>query len=171
MASRKVINGVGDDLFNPNQEITRAEFAAIIVRGLGLKLESGTTSFTDVKVSDWYNDAVQTAYSYKLINGFEDGAFHPTDKITREQAMSIIAKAMVITDLKTKLSSKEASELLSIYTDANEASGWAKSGIADSLQAGIITGRSGNVLAPQAFITRAEVAAIIQRLLQQSDLI
>lgn len=171
MASRKVINGVGDDLFNPNLEITRAEFAAIIVRGLGLKLESGTTSFADVKVSDWYNDAVQTAYSYKLINGFEDGAFHPTDKITREQAMSIIAKAMVITDLKTKLPAKEASELLSIYTDANEASDWAKSGIADSLQAGIITGRSGNVLAPQAFITRAEVAAIIQRLLQQSDLI
>ncbi len=171
MASRKVINGVGDDLFNPNLEITRAEFAAIIVRGLGLKLESGTTSFTDVKVSDWYNDAVQTAYSYKLINGFEDGTFHPTDKITREQAMSIIAKAMVITDLKTNLPAKEASELLSIYTDANEASDWAKSGIADSLQAGIITGRSGNVLAPQAFITRAEVAAIIQRLLQQSDLI
>ncbi|OMD21744.1 S-layer homology domain-containing protein, partial [Paenibacillus odorifer] len=171
MASRKVINGVGDDLFNPNLEITRAEFAAIIVRGLGLKLESGTTSFTDVKVSDWYNDAVQTAYSYKLINGFEDGTFHPTDKITREQAMSIIAKAMVITDLKTNLPAKEASELLSIYTDANEASDWAKSGIADSLQAGIITGRSGNVLAPQAFITRVEVAAIIQRLLQQSDLI
>jgi cell division septal protein FtsQ/histidinol phosphatase-like enzyme len=171
MASRKVINGVGDDLFNPNLEITRAEFAAIIVRGLGLKLESGTTSFTDVKVSDWYNDVVQTAYSYKLINGFEDGTFHPTDKITREQAMSIIAKAMVITDLKTNLPAKEASELLSTYTDANEASDWAKSGIADSLQAGIITGRSGNVLAPQAFITRAEVAAIIQRLLQQSDLI
>jgi cell division septal protein FtsQ len=171
MASRKVINGIGNELFNPSQEITRAEFAAIIVRGLGLKLESGTTTFTDVKISDWYNDAVQTAYSYKLINGFEDGAFRPTDKITREQAMSMIAKAMIITDLKAKLPSIEASELLHSYTDAIEASGWAKSGITDTLQAGIITGRSGNVLAPKAFITRAEVAAIIQRLLQQSDLI
>ncbi|MEK3985057.1 S-layer homology domain-containing protein [Paenibacillus sp. FSL K6-3166] len=171
MASRKVINGIGNELFNPSQEITRAEFAAIIVRGLGLKLERGTTTFTDVKISDWYNDAVQTAYSYKLIDGFEDGAFRPTDKITREQAMSMIAKAMIITDLKAKLPSIEASELLHSYTDAIEASGWAKSGIADTLQAGIITGRSGNVLAPKAFITRAEVAAIIQRLLQQSDLI
>jgi hypothetical protein len=83
----------------------------------------------------------------------------------------MIAKAMIITDLKAKLPSIEASELLHSYTDAIEASGWAKSGIADTLQAGIITGRSGNVLAPKAFITRAEVAAIIQRLLQQSDLI
>ncbi|MBY3623193.1 hypothetical protein HGO21_27170, partial [Acinetobacter sp. CUI P1] len=171
MGSRTIINGIGDNLFIPNQEITRAEFAAIIVRGLGLEPESGTTSFTDVKISDWYSDVVQTAYSYKLIKGFEDGTFHPSDKITREQAMSIIAKAMIITELKAKLPSQDASDLLSSFADANKISDWAKSGISDSLQAGIVTGRSGNELAPKAFITRAEVAAIIQRLLQQSDLI
>lgn len=171
MGSRTIINGIGDDLFNPNQAITRAEFAAIIVRGLGLELEKGATSFTDVKISDWYSSAVQTAYTYKLINGFEDGNFHPVDKITREQAMSIIAKAMLITDLKAKLPSKEASELLSSYADANKVSEWAKNSIADSLQSGIITGRSGNELAPKALITRAEVAVILQRLLQQSNLI
>ncbi|ULO10558.1 S-layer homology domain-containing protein [Paenibacillus sp. 19GGS1-52] len=171
MGSRLVIDGVGNDMFNPDQDITRAEFAAIIVRGLGLKLENGATPFADVKAADWYSSAVQTAFSYNLINGFEDGSFRPTDKITREQAMVIIAKAMKITALKAKLPTEATGALLNPYADAAKASEWAKNSIADSLQAGIVSGRSATQLAPKAYITRAEVAAMIERLLQKSDLI
>ena len=171
MGSRMVISGIGNDLFAPDQDITRAEFAAIIVRGLGLKLELGTIPFSDVNASDWYSSAINTAYSYHLISGFEDGTFRPMDKITREQAMTIIAKAMKITDLKAKLSFKEAGELLSPFVDANSASEWAKNSIADCLQAGIVSGRNVNQLAPKNNISRAEVAAIVQRLLQKSNLI
>ncbi|WP_025700050.1 S-layer homology domain-containing protein, partial [Paenibacillus forsythiae] len=171
MGSRMIVSGNGNDMFNPDQDITRAEFAAIVVRGLGLKLEQGAASFTDVNTSDWYSSAVQTAYTYGLITGFEDGTFHPMDKITREQAMAIIAKAMTITDLKAKLPSKETGEILSPFADGNKASGWAKNSIADCLQAGIISGRTGSQLSPKDSITRAEVAIMIQRLLQKSGLI
>ncbi|MFC5471282.1 S-layer homology domain-containing protein, partial [Cohnella suwonensis] len=171
MGSRMVISGIGNDMFNPDQDITRAEFAAIMVRGLGLKLENGSSPFADVKITDWYSSAIQTAYAYKLISGFEDGNFRPMDKITREQAMTIIAKAMEITGLGASLQAKAADELLSPFADANNASEWAKNGIADCLQVGIVSGRSGTVLAPKAYITRAEVAAIVQRLLQKSELI
>ncbi|MDP5275296.1 S-layer homology domain-containing protein [Chengkuizengella sp. 2205SS18-9] len=171
MGSRMIINGVGDDLFKPNKEITRAEFAAIIVRGLGLKLEIGGTPFTDVKATAWYNDVIQTAYSYQLIKGYEDGTFRPNEKITREQAMVIIAKAMEITDLKEKLPSKAIEEQLGSYEDANQASEWAKKSLADVLQAGIITGKNELELAPKVNITRAEVAIMIQRLLEKSGLI
>ncbi|WP_339225786.1 chitobiase/beta-hexosaminidase C-terminal domain-containing protein [Paenibacillus sp. FSL H7-0357] len=171
MGSRMIIDGVGNGAFNPAAEITRAEFAAIVVRGLGLKLENGTGAFSDVKASDWYSSSVQTAYAYKLINGFEDGNFRPLDKITREQAMTMIAKAMEITALKDKLQNKEASELLSSFTDAGSVSKWAVSSAADSVAAGIVSGRTSTRLDPQASITRAEVAAMIQRLLQRSDLI
>ncbi|MBP2001396.1 hypothetical protein J2Z69_002439 [Paenibacillus shirakamiensis] len=171
MGSRMVIEGMGDGKFNPDQNITRAEFAAIVVRGLGLKPEKGATPFSDVKSADWYSSAVETAYAYQLINGFEDGTFRPNDQITREQAMVIIAKAMRITQLKAKLPAQTADAALRPYTDAVKASGWAYEGIADSLKAGIIKGRSDVLLAPQAFITRAEVAAIMERLLQKSDLI
>lgn len=82
-----IINGTGDGLFSPDQDITRAEFAAIIVRGLGLKFEEGVTPFSDVKKTDWYSSVIHTAYKHQLINGFEDGTFRPDDKITREQAM------------------------------------------------------------------------------------
>ncbi|MED4599834.1 S-layer homology domain-containing protein, partial [Paenibacillus validus] len=171
MGSRMVINGIGNGLFNPDQDITRAEFAVSMVRGLGLKPESGAAPFTDVATSDWYNEAIQTAYLYNLIGGFEDGTFRPMDKITREQAMTIMAKAMTITDLKAKLPSQETGELLRPFIDANNAAEWAEQSIADCLQAGIVSGRNSDQLAPKAYITRAEVAAIVQRLLQKSELI
>ncbi|WP_181376454.1 S-layer homology domain-containing protein, partial [Paenibacillus agaridevorans] len=171
MGSRMVISGIGDLKFNPDQDITRAEFAAIIVRGLGLKPISGSAPFSDVRETDWYSSVINTAYAYNLINGFEDGSFRPLDKITREQAMAIIAKAMTITGLKAKLEEVEAGRPINSFTDSGMVSAWAKEGIADSLQAGIITGRNGSELAPKANITRAEVAVIVKRLLQKSDLI
>ncbi|TXK70082.1 S-layer homology domain-containing protein [Paenibacillus sp. N3.4] len=172
MGSRMIIDGVGSGMFKPDQEITRAEFAAILVRGLGLKLENGAAPFSDVLPQNWYSSAVNTAYAYRLISGYEDGSFHPLDKITREQAMDMMAKAMKITGLKAKLPpSTDPQKMLTPFTDVNSAAGWAKEGIAACLQAGIISGRNSTELAPKSYITRAEVAAIIERLLRKSELI
>ncbi|WEK54740.1 MAG: S-layer homology domain-containing protein [Candidatus Cohnella colombiensis] len=171
MGSRMVINGTAIDLFSPDRDITRAEFAAIVVRSLGLRLENGESSFKDVKSTDWYSSAIQTAYSYGLIRGYEDGTFRPLNSITREEAMVIIAKAMKLTGLKEKLSVQATGQLIDTYKDAEEVSTWALSSIADALKAGIMTGRGQATLAPKATITRAEVAIIVQRLLQNSDLI
>lgn len=171
MGSRMVVSGVGDSLYNPDEDITRAEFAEIIVRGLGLKPIQETVSFPDVPASAWYSSAVATAYSYHLISGFEDGTFRPSDKITREQAMTVIAKAMEITGLKGKLPVQSADEVLRQFTDRADASNWALGSILHNIQAGVVSGRSSTVLAPRAYITRAEVAMIVQNLLLKSDLI
>lgn len=173
MGSRMVINGFEDGTFKPNQNMTRAEFAAIIVRGLGLRLENGEAPFSDIQSADWYNAAVQTASAFKLIDGFEDGTFHPNDSITREQAMVIIAKAMTISGLKDKLKlqGQDAATLLGQFVDANKVSIWAKAGVSDALLAGIVTGRNGNILDSKAYVTRAEVATMIRNLLIQSELI
>jgi len=171
MGSRMVIEGTGNGMFSPDQDITRAEFAAIIVRGLGLKPENGAVPFSDVKATDWYASAVRTAFAYGLIDGFEDGTFRPMDEITREQAMTIVSKAMEITRLKDKLAIRAADTTLYPFGDAAEVSAWAQVGVADSVQAGVVSGRSAATLAPTAYMTRAEVATIIQRLLQKSGLI
>ncbi|WP_339243794.1 Ig-like domain-containing protein [Paenibacillus sp. FSL R10-2796] len=171
MGSRLVIEGTGSGQFTPDQVITRAEFAAIVVRGLGLEMEQAATPFSDVKTTDWYNSAINTAFTYQLINGFEDGMFRPDEHITREQAMLIIAKAMKITALQTKLSVQSADVLLAPFTDSSKVSNWAISGVTDTLQAGIIKGRSSKGLAPKDDMTRAEVAEIVKRLLEKSDLI
>ncbi|GGD81825.1 glycosyl hydrolase family 18 protein [Paenibacillus nasutitermitis] len=171
MGSRMVISGIGNNMFNPDQDITRAEFAAVIVRGLGLPLESGATSFKDLKESDWYSSAVQTAYSNGLINGYSDGTFRPKEKITREQAMLIIANAMKLTGLKAKLSDALTDTILNPFKDASDVSEWAKSSVADNIQSEIVSGKNDARLVPKSNITRAEVAVMIQRLLQKSDLI
>ncbi|WP_433747477.1 S-layer homology domain-containing protein [Paenibacillus amylolyticus] len=170
LGSRMVVDGLGDGSFRPDSEITRAEFVDILIRGLGIKLGNEVSPFSDVKASDWYNDAIHTAYSYQLVNGLQDGCFHPNARITREEAMVITAKAMKITGLSIP-SDPSIDKVLHPYTDAAKASHWALNGIADNIQAGIIMGKSSTILSPNDHMTRAEAAVIVRRLLQKSDLI
>lgn len=171
MGSRMIVEGVGNGTFNPDRAVTRAEFAAIMVRGLGLRPENGETPFTDVKTEDWYNGAIRTAHAYGLINGFEDGTFHPNETITREQAMVILAKAMMITGLKDSLNAEPLDATLQSFNDAAAVSAWARSSAVDSAKSGLVQGRSQTLLAPKGKVTRAEIATIMQRLLQKSNLI
>jgi len=171
LGSRMIASGIGNGRYAPDQSITRAEFAAILVRGLGLGLKKGGNAFPDVKASNWYSDAVQTAYAYQLINGYDDGAFHPMDRVTREQAMAMIARAMTLTGLKLKLPVQETNEVLAPFADAENASDWARDAIADCLLSGIVSGRTETELAPKAFMTRAETAVILQRFLEKCGLI
>ena len=172
MGSRLVISGVGDDRFEPDRDITRAEFAAIVVRALGL-LRSGTgkDSFEDVTKGCWYYDAVSIACEYGIISGYGNGKFGPNDKITREQAMTMIARAMKLTKLELGLTDDEMSELLLGYADAKDVANYAKASIGACIKTGIVSGRSGKELAPKEYITRAEVATIVQKLLKKAELI
>ncbi len=171
MGSRMVINGIGDGMFYPDIDITRAEFAAIMVRGLGLKPGTGKNPFKDVSNTAWYCEFIETAYEYGLISGYSADTFGPEDKITREQAMAVIARAMNITRLKTELAAGEADSILAGFVDSELAAQWARASMASCVKTGIISGKSGKMLAPGDNITRAEVAVIVRRLLQKSNLI
>ncbi len=172
MASRLVISGVGNDSFAPDRDITRAEFSAIIVRALGLMHpRTGKTSFSDVSKNDWYYDAVSIAYEYGIISGYGNGKFGPMDKITHEQAMAMVAQAMKITKLKAEFKNGEAEQLIASYGDFKNASSWSKNSIALCVKTGVVPDGSGKLAAPKDNITRAEVAVIVQRLLQKSNLI
>ena len=171
MGARMVVGGVGNELFQPDGYITRAEFTVILVRGLGLKPGTGKNPFSDVRATDWYYEYIETANEYGILLDYRDGTFRPMDKITREQAIAMVARAMKITGLKVELESGELEKLLIGFSDSDEASGWSKNSIAALVKAGLVLGKSSNILAPKAEITRAEVAVIVRRLLQKSKLI
>lgn len=171
MGSRFVFSGVDDNTFNPDAAITRAEFTEILVRGLGLGRVEESHRFTDVAAEAWYASTVQIAHSYGLINGFEDGSFRPNTKITREQAMVIVAKAMKLTGLAEKTGSTDPGATLGVFVDGERTSGWAQSSVALAVKAGLISGRSGGRLEAKENVSRAEVAVLVWRLLQKSDLI
>ncbi|WP_171056124.1 S-layer homology domain-containing protein [Paenibacillus sinopodophylli] len=171
MGARMIMNGDGANQYYPNLSITRAEFVALLVRALGIKQLSETPVFTDVDVTDWFSTVVQSAHEYSLISGFSDSSFRPNELVTREQAMIMMSKAMTLTGLKPKSPAANDSEVLQPFIDQGEISTWAKTSFIDSLEAGLITGRSATILAPKGFITRAETAVLIERLLQRSHLI
>lgn len=167
MGSRMIVSGVASSVFKPDRIITRSEFAAIIVRALGLAPGDGRTGFKDVPSSEWYAGYVETAYAYGIVTGYDDDTFGPEDNINREQAVTMISRAMKITGLEVDVSE----EVLAQFADASDISSYAMDGVKACVAAGLINGRDGAVIAPQKSITRAEIAVMVQRLLQKSGLI
>ncbi|MET0016895.1 S-layer homology domain-containing protein [Oscillibacter sp.] len=171
MGSRMVVNGVGNNNYAPDRNMTRAEFAAIMTRALGLEPGTGASGFGDVASTDWCCGYIKTAAAYGIIKGYDNRNFRPNDTITREQTMAMIARAMTITKLSAGLTDSEINQLLSTFSDRESASTYAKGSIAACLKAGIISGTGATTISPKANITRAEVAVMVARLLQKSNLI
>lgn len=170
LSSRLIVNGAGQNSFKPNKAITRAEFAAIIVKALGIE-PRGSAAFTDVKSSDWFKDYVDAACSKGLISGYADGSFKPNQNITREEAMVILLRAIDIAGIDTKLSAEQVSDQLSAFSDSSSISPWAQVAVASCVRESIATGKNGSLLAPKVNITRAEICIMVQRALKKSDLI
>lgn len=164
MGSRMIIFGRENGEFEGSANITRAEFAAILIRALGLPADGNVSVFTDVQKNQWYYGAVGTAYEYGLISGKTHTAFDPMANITREEAMLMIARAAKKANFTGTYSE------LTGFTDAKNVSSWALEGVKFNVGSGIIVGSNGK-LCPEENISRAESAAVILRLLQKAELV
>ncbi|MBB6635238.1 InlB B-repeat-containing protein [Cohnella thailandensis] len=170
MASRMIVNGTDGSHYKPDAAVTRAEFAAIVVRALGLP-DTGTASgFADVEDGAWYAGAADQAQRIGLIEGYSDGTFRPNATITREEAVAITARAMELVGVDTVLSAEDSARILSAFKDAEDIGSWAKPSAAAAVANGLAAG-SGSRFMPGSKMTRAETAAIVQRLLKQAGLI
>lgn len=93
-----ILTGYPDGTFGPNDTITRAQFAAVVVRALGLedsaKAATGQTKFADVGATYWAAGYINMATSLKVINGYPNGKFGPEDKVTYEQAVAMVMRAL-----------------------------------------------------------------------------
>ena len=171
MAARFIVYGTGNHLYQPDRAVTRAEFAALVTRALGIDASGGSSrSFVDVDPADWHAKYVQSALDYHLIRGFEDQSFRPNDYITREQAMVVLAKMLDLARPETKRH-EQKDEILKGFADKNEISEWAKESVIRALELGIIQGKSKTGLAPKDHLTRAEAAVILHKFLQKANLI
>lgn len=91
LSTLQVINGYGDGSFQPEKEITRAEYTKMIVYMLGMdSFTTPITTFTDVPESHWANAYIKTAFDMGIINGFDDGTFRPDAPVTYEQALKML---------------------------------------------------------------------------------
>ncbi|NLO39017.1 MAG: S-layer homology domain-containing protein [Ruminiclostridium sp.] len=163
MGSRKIIQGRSAFIFDGGASITRAEFAAILIRALGLPAD-GTSSFSDVPATAWYTGTVATAVQYGLVAGKGENRFDPNANITRQEAMLMLQRAASLTEFSG------TSSALDGFADADSISSWAEDAAKWSVGSGLIQGVNGK-LNPTANITRAESAVIILRLLQKAGLV
>jgi len=159
LADRNIIGGFPDGSFRPNADITRAQFAAIAVKAFNLSPSNNTRNFTDVRSNYWAAPAISAVSNSGLVTGFPDGTFRPEDRITRAQALVILAKAL-------GNRATPNSNQLDRYSDRQAIPDWATESVSRAANARIIVNFPDSTrISPNNLATRGEVAALMYQTL------
>ena len=168
VTERELFLGTGDDEFTPQSGMTRAMFATVIgrlyERSYGELPKKDASSFADVDSDAYYRIYVDWASENNIITGIGGGLFKPDQEITRQEMAAILYRFAEFLHALPEDSEKVDLK----YPDAVEISSWATEAAGYCQQTGIITGRSGGNFVPQGMATRAEVAAILQRFIENA---
>ncbi|WP_028530603.1 S8 family serine peptidase [Paenibacillus sp. HW567] len=166
LADKLIIQGTSATTFSPLNNLTRAEFTALLTRALGLRTDA-SVNFTDVKASDWYAKDVAAASKAGLILGIGNGKFAPTQKVTRQELAVILDRALKLTGVELKA----ANPSFTTYTDNAKVAPYAKDSLQSLSKAGVIGSDAGNAFNPTAPATRETAAAALYELLSKIGLI
>ncbi|MFD0682191.1 MULTISPECIES: S-layer homology domain-containing protein [unclassified Paenibacillus] len=162
MANKYIVQGVSKDEFQPDQAVTRAEFAALIARSMGLKpITSSQNKFNDVRSGDWFEGQVYAAAEVGIVSGYDDQTFRPNQKISRQEMAVMIYRAMKFTGFDNK--SQAGSNVT--FTDENLFENWAKEAISVMANKKIVEGVASGKYDPTATATRAQSSVILSRML------
>ena len=153
-----LLYGKSSTMLDPNGDMTRAEMAAIINRSFGCYKAADISQYKDVSKSKWYYKDVALAVQMGTYNGRSSSSMAPDSPITRQEAMTVVARAL---ELDYDSYSKTD---LSTFSDRSEISNWAMPYVRAMVGADYIHGR-GKVLAPLDNITRAEFAQIFANII------
>ncbi|WP_161404852.1 S-layer homology domain-containing protein [Paenibacillus silvestris] len=165
LVSKQIVDGMDANSFQPNSNMTRAQFVTILKKAMNLPVQTATKSFADVADDSWYRDAVFAAYAANITGGTSDSTFAPEDNVTREQLAVMIVGAYLNATGK-QLSDLAAAESLN-YADASSISDWAKQYVAVATSLGLLNGMDVTHFAPSQNSTRAQVATVVVRMLKQ----
>lgn len=169
LTKRNIVNGKTENEFMPDDTMTRAEFATIIVKGLGLPIKRDSI-FVDVTKNDWFYDYVNTAYFYGIIKGVTNDTFNPNGTIKREEAAVMIARAAKLCGMDTEIQKFEARNILAEFLDYPTISDWAFLEMAFCYEEGILSKDVLNIN-PKEKITRGEIAQMVYKMLDLSKLL
>ena len=157
-----LMNGTSDTKFSPDSTLTRGMIVTVLYRIEGAPSVAGKANpFKDVDAGRYYTDAVIWAAENKIVEGYPDEVFKPEQNITREQVATILDRYQ--TFKKTK---PEDVGTPKTFVDADSISNYAKEAVSDLSAQGIINGKPGDRFDPKGNTTRAEMAAMLHRLLK-----
>lgn len=158
LAAREMINGYTDGTFKPNNNITRAEFAIIMVRLFDINIDlykNVNPTFSDVDKTSFSFPYIEAAYDNNIMVGFNSKEFGPNQFISRQEIAKVLYNVMV----------KKNIEVNTIYTgdfkDYSSVGDWAKTAITGAINSGIMNGYTDHTLKPNNNATRAESCKLI----------
>ncbi len=140
-----------DQTANPDAPLTRAEFMAVINRAYGYS-ETGAIPFTDVVPTDWFYDDVSIAYTAGYMAGTSETTASPNDTLTREQAVCILGRNMMLEETP--------GESLA-FSDSRDVSSWARGTLKTAVNNYIVSGYPDNSFHPLAAISKAQIAVLV----------
>ena len=154
--------GTSKTLFSPHGTVTRGMMATILWRMEGSPVPKGKNGFTDVEAGKWYADAITWTAENGIFAGYGKDKFGPNDPITREQLAAIFYRYAGYKgyDLTVKGN-------LDKFKNADKVTDYAKTAMGWAVGSGLVKGKSGNLLDPQGTATRAEIAAMLHRFIEE----
>ena len=155
-----LFSGTDSRSFSPNASMTRAMLVTVLYRLEGDPTVTGRSSFTDVRSGAYYEKSVIWAAANGIVTGTDSTSFSPDAKVTREQLAAILYRYAQYRKLDTDASAK-----LNSFTDADSVSAYASEALGWAVSEGLINGASGKLM-PKGDATRAQVAAILHRLVK-----
>ncbi|WP_214480793.1 S-layer homology domain-containing protein [Bacillus sp. SM2101] len=162
LASRAIIKGKSTNEYAPGDNLTRAQFAVLIVRALNIPTEEYKGTFSDIPESlTWSALEIEAAQRAGIVTGRADGTYGPNENITREQMATMIIRA--VTYKQPALLEGVSTELT--FTDAHMIEAYAKDSVAIAAKLGILKGKEDGTFAPKDSATRAQAAVLLYNLL------
>ncbi|WP_100332411.1 S-layer homology domain-containing protein [Bacillus xiapuensis] len=164
LASKLVTSGKTEELFAPEQKLTRAEFAVLLVRAMQIPTKEYEGIFKDVPAKkDWAAAQIEAAYRAGIVLGKEGERFDPDANITREQMAAMIVRAIH----HQKPGMLDSLPLDSAFKDERRINSYAKKAVKQAAKLGIIQGRKSGKFDPKHETTRAETAVMLYRMLNK----
>ncbi|MCL1982691.1 MAG: S-layer homology domain-containing protein [Clostridiales bacterium] len=158
LAARGVLNGMGDNMFMPDDSLTRAQFLTMLAKSLyGADTGSAQPApFEDVDESEWYYNYVNWGYENGIVKGMSETSFAPGDKITREQMTVMLCNFARYLDFGIPQTADSIA-----FTDQGLISDWAIDYVGTIVGAGIMNGMPEGDFQPQGNATRAQAAKVL----------
>ena len=162
LARRGIVQGTGAHRFSPAAALTRGDFAILISRAFAVDSSSADSGFADVAQNAYYREAVEAVRAAGIVNGVGGGRFAPDAPITRQDMMTILARAAQYVHCTL---SPGGPELLAGFTDGAAVASYAREAVACLVANEIVVGTNGKLL-PRGLTNRAEAAVILYRTLE-----
>ncbi len=156
LISNGIVKGSGNSGLKLESTITRAEFLALVARGMGIEEMAADNSFADVNVDDWHSGIIRACTELGIVKGSGEN-FYPDNRITREEMAVILAYFC------------KTAETAYDFADKNDISDWAVDAVAAASANGLIKGYEDGSFMPADFLKRDEAMAVVYRLIKMKE--